>query len=195
MTIRTDSLPTDTPVLTAADFQRKADADIASCIYVGPLGPEHRLDILLFALKDLLNSGVAARLVLAGPGDSDHVADLLRLARLLGIEAGVNVVRDPDEFARGRMYRHGQYFLAASERESECKPMQEALRWGCIPIARPFAGAQRLLRSSPTLAKTGSYSAFFTTIELIVRATFGQAAAFENMHGRASRALAAGQLR
>jgi len=181
-----DSLPTPGMV----DLENKAITEIPSFLFVGEFAPNKRHDVLLFAIKDLMNAGIDGRLILAGKGGGAYLSYLLKLSRILGVHHNVQFLRDPDDEAVRLLYRHCQFFLIASEHEGFCEPLLEALKFGCVPIARPFTVVSDILQSCPTLAVDQSYSTFFDTIESVVRETFRKPRAFREIHARVSNIVA-----
>ena len=153
------------------DFTLKAIAPQPACLFIAELAPRNRQDILIYAMKDLANAGIAAELVLGGPVTSTYALYLSRLSALAG--TGIHVVHNPDPFTVSRMYRYCQYFLVPPGADHAPEPTAEALRHGCIPIAG-----------------RGTYANFFDDIEDVIRTTFGNPEAFAGMHAALSRATA-----
>jgi len=153
------------------DFSLKAIAPKPACLFVAELTPRNRQDVLIYAIKDLANAGIAAELVLGGPVTSTHHRYLSRLSALADVH--IHVVHNPDPFTLSRMYRYCQYFLVPPGADGAPGPIAEALRHGCIPIAG-----------------RGGYARFFDDIEHVIRTTFGNPEAFAGMHATVSRATA-----
>jgi glycogen synthase len=153
------------------DFTLKAIAPQPACLFVAELTPRNRQDILVYAMKDLANAGIAAQLVLGGPVTGAYDQYLSRLSALTG--TGIQVVRNPDPFTLSRMFRYCQYFLVPPGADEASGSTVEALRHGCIPIA-----GRR------------TYARFFDDVERVVRTTFGNPEAFAEMHATVLRRTA-----
>ena len=160
--------------LGPAELERKAFARCPSLLFVGRLASEHEQHLLIYALKDLANAGIAGQLVLAGDARRAYQQYLTGLVTELDLDQRVNLVIDPDEFTLSRLYLYSQYYLVPSAGSAETAQLRDAVRYGCIPIAR----GER------------NYTAFFDAIEAVVRATFAQPAAFRAACEDARRDLA-----
>ena len=157
--------------LAPIDYARKAVAPIATCVYVADSASAGSLKVLIYALKDLQNAGIFARLVIGGQVGHQHEHDLLELAHRLGFENLVHLVRDTGEFTLSRVYLFSQYLLSLASTE-DAQVTRDAVRHGCIPIRHE-----------------GSDRAFFDQLERVIRSTFNNPAAYAAMHEQVTRTM------
>lgn len=179
----------DGEALSPSGVERKACAQRPALLFVGAFSPHNRQDVLLFALKDLQNAGIDARLILAGESGTfgrSYLAFLSRVARTLGLARRVHFMPDADDFTLTRAYGYCQYFVVASEHAGYCATIEAAVAFGCIPVARPFGGVADFLRSSPLLAGDRRHATFFSLIERVILGTFSQPIAFRTTQERAA---------
>jgi glycosyltransferase involved in cell wall biosynthesis len=99
-------------------------------LYVGRLAPDKNVATLLTAFAALSASAAAARLLVIGDGPAR--ADLVRLARELGIEAAVTFVPFVPHYRLPSYYQAADVAVVPSDRvETFCMVALEAIACGC----------------------------------------------------------------
>lgn len=167
-------------------IRSKVLTDYPTILFVGRYAPHKRQDLLIEAAKDMLLAGIPCRLILLGKGGGPYVGYLRSLIQVLGLKDHVRMIFDASSDDLKAAYRFASFFTIASEHEGFCIPILEALREGCIPIARPFGAIAELLSGAPTLAADQSRKAFFDLLTRTIRTYGSEAEAFEQLHSSVS---------
>lgn len=167
-------------------LSRKMLGDVPTLLFVGRFAPNKRQDVLLYLLRDLINSGVECRMILAGRGEGAYMDYLRKVVKLLGLERHTHLMLEiPDAETIEALYRFSNYVVIASEHEGFCVPIIESLSYGCVPIARPFCALEELLAGSSALAPDKSYESYFAHVRATLLRTFRSPEAFLAMRGEA----------
>lgn len=153
-------------------LETKACTDMPTMLFVGRFTQHKRQDVLLYLMRDLLSSGMVCRLILAGKGEGPYIRYLKQLVRTLRLGPHVRMLFDVDAGSLATIYKLANYFVLASEHEGYCTPIFEALHYGLIPIARPFAAIRETMDRTSTLASDTSLESFFKVTKENITSTF-----------------------
>ena len=168
--------------------ESKATTGEPALLFVGRFAPNKRQDVLLYSLRELLDSGFRVRLTLLGKPDT-YLGYLRMLARLLKLGSSVEFVVNAKQEEIIECYRSAQFFVIASEHEGFCVPVLEALHYGCVPVARPFGALEEILAGSPALAAGKSYESYWSYLRKILVDCAADPAKLSRFHADAAKAV------
>ena len=141
------------------------DDDTPLLLYVGRLGPEKRIDILLRSVAALRPTDLppdAANFKLALVGDGQCRAELEELARSLGLQDRVKFVGGVPHNRVGQWYAAGDIFTMPSPAETQGLVLVEAMSAGLPCITVDQGGPRELVLQGETGLRipldTGAFS-------------------------------------
>jgi glycosyltransferase involved in cell wall biosynthesis len=131
--------------------ETRADASQAQLLFVGALDDNHtykRLDLLLHAVKRLLDEGIACSLTIVGDGNARAAFE--REAKALQLGDATKFRGKLDNESLRAAYQHADVLVLPSPTQAEGFGMVvlEALACGCPVVTSHAAGASEVVRES-----------------------------------------------
>ena len=124
--------------------------------FVGRLGEQKGVDVLLAAMPNLLRHHANAQLLILGAGDDEYEKRLKRLAEKEGISGRVCYLRGFSPAVANKIYAAGDFFLIPSRYEPCGLTDYIAQLFGNIPVVHHVGGLVKVVDGETGLAYNGN---------------------------------------
>jgi len=138
-------------------------------LYVGRVAPNKRFEDLLYAFRAYRRLNRQSRLLLVGRFDNDdpYYAYLVKMARELDVDDGVQFVGTVSWPRLRAAYADSDIFLSMSEHEGFCVPLLEAMHFDLPILAYKSAAVPETLGNAGVLFTEKRFDQIAEMIELI----------------------------